>query len=665
MLIRIAFLMLIAAEISAQTLNLEWAKQIPGYESVSGNFITTDNERNVYIVGSFRGVVDVDPGVDTEYLSEGQDGMNEGEEFFIAKFDPMGNLLWTRKLGVHARIDGGLAIDSTGSVYLAGWFTYTSDFDPGPGIANLTATQGHGSMDAFVLKLSSSGDFIWVRHITGQCNESNRRIITDSVGNVYISGSTCGDAILKQGSGITITNEAEAYIVKLDPAGMFLWVKTLKGDNDAPYGVGLSLDAVGNIYVAGSFIGSVDFDPGPSTHIITSTLAYYDIFILKLSPKGNFLWVKTVIGQGGDVCRGLALDTTGNIYMTGEFSYTADFDPGPDTVTMTSYVGQGTGSYREDAFVLKLSPNGAFVWAKQMGGKLKDVGQSVALDDAGNIYTMGSYTEKGDFDPGSSEFNMTTPTSGVYLSKLTPLGDFIWAKQFEGVSSWPGCLTLDRANNICVIGSFEKTVDFDPGPEKYPLTAILYNIDAFIVKMNQGGPVLSMAAPILLQLQTTQVQGAISLKWQDKAVNETGYMILKSFNRRDWLIVDSLEANTTTYTDPSLVTDEVYYKVAAFNGAGRSDYSNTVSYVLVGIKERDSNLFGSTIYPNPTNGMVFIRTKAEKIRIRDAFGAIVFDGEWSLFKYLVPIDLRMLASGMYFVELYHSNIVEVQKIILH
>src|SRR5258705_498453 len=210
------------------------------------------------------------------------------------------------------------------------------------------------------------------------------------------------------------------FISKLDASGNFVWAKTMGGAGD-PAGTSIAIDASANVYTTGWFSGTVDFDPGSSVFNITAVAGSSDIFISKLNSSGNFVWAKA-LGGGGEGSA-LALDVSGNIYATGHFYGTTDFDPGTGTFNLTS-----SGS-TYDIFVSKLNNAGNFVWAKQIGGTSNDEGYSVATDVSGNVYIIGGFQGAVDFDPGAGTFNLTSAGAyDIFISKLDDLGNFIWAK---------------------------------------------------------------------------------------------------------------------------------------------------------------------------------------------------------------------------------------------
>jgi len=139
----------------------------------------------------------------------------------------------------------------------------------------------------------------------------------------------------------------------------FVWAKSF-GGNSNDYGFSICSDASGNVYTAGHFDGTVDFDPGPGVFNLVSTTAV-DIFITKLNSAGNLVWAKSFEGitGGNDVDFSITTDVSGNIYTTGYFNGTVDFDPGASTFTLTSVA--------DDIFISNLDASGNFIWSNNMG----------------------------------------------------------------------------------------------------------------------------------------------------------------------------------------------------------------------------------------------------------------------------------------------------------
>jgi hypothetical protein len=246
----------------------------------------------------------------------------------------------------------------------------------------------------------------------------------------------------------------------------------------------MTADPAGNLYVAGTFTNSVDFDPGPGTAVLTNT-GLSDSFLAKYTAAGALLWA----GQLDASLWGLTVDPAGAIVATGDFFGTTDFDLGPGASTLTT----GTGS---SCFVVKYTPNGGLVWAGQLGGQAASVsGQAVAVDDVGDIYVGGSQGRGiADLDPGPGTFLVenTGDRSRATVTKLTSAGDLVWARHFANdLTTSTGvvyALGVDAAHNVYAGGRFQHRVDFDPGPgTNYVTTSAASDWDAYAVQLTAGG----------------------------------------------------------------------------------------------------------------------------------------------------------------------------------
>jgi uncharacterized delta-60 repeat protein len=258
--------------------------------------------------------------------------------------------------------------------------------------------------------------------------------------------------------------QAESLASPLYASGDFLWAKRIGGESN-DYGYIITTDTNDNIYTAGVFDGTVDFDPGDGISNLTNE-GQESIFILKTDGGGNFVWVKSIGGTSYVQPREIVLDSEGNIYMTGYFQGTINFDPDTGISNLTSAGGS-------DIFVFKLDSDGNFIWAKRMGFSSHEAGFSIALDITGNIYIA------------EQESYGYSTTSLIF--KLDNNGDIVWVKGIGGMGNAASHrVTLDSNNNIFVIGDFAGTADFDPSMDIFELTSTGEN-DIFILKLDNNG----------------------------------------------------------------------------------------------------------------------------------------------------------------------------------
>ncbi len=308
-----------------------------------------------------------------------------------------------------------LDLDALGNIYTTGNFQGTVDFDPNSGTFNLTTTGNFNwRFDIFISKLDASGNFLWAKQMGGENSDKGLSLKLDALGNVYTIGAFSDTADFDPSAGVfnlISVGMDDIFISKLDPDGNFVWAKQIEG-SDAIFGLSLDIDAFGNIYTTGYFSGTADFDSGLGVVNLTST-GSYDLFISKLDAAGDFVWAKRIGDTGWETAYSINIDASGNIYTTGFFEGTVDFDPNAGIFNLISVGGR-------DIFLSKLDASGNFIWAIQMGGTSEDVGSRLTFDALGNLYISGYFTETADFDPGIGVVNLTSAGSrDIFISKLS------------------------------------------------------------------------------------------------------------------------------------------------------------------------------------------------------------------------------------------------------
>jgi len=389
---------------------------------------------------------------------------------------PVGSNVYNYPIATVADIDG--------NIYSTGYFNGTADFDPGPGIYNLTAV----GTNMFILKLDSSGNFLWAKLVGDGAGTIHCTAITlDNSRNVYVTGSFIGAIDFDPGLGVyNLSGNGmyyNSFVLKLNVTGNFLWAKNMVTDGSQDnIGESIKIDKNNNVLVGGVFGSTVDFDPGPGVINLTCP-GGIDMYILKLDNQGNFIWVKQIAGPGLEVPYSLAIDNNNNIISTGYFTSSPDFDPGSNVHDLVSVSGS------QDAFILKLDNNGNFIWTRSMGGISNECGLSIVIGANNSIYTTGYFIGTTDFDPGAGLF-VLTPYGGtdIYILKLDAGGNFVWAKQIGGISDEGGSnsIAIDGSQNIYIAGAFQLTADFDPGPGTFNYTADGKG-NTFILKLNATG----------------------------------------------------------------------------------------------------------------------------------------------------------------------------------
>lgn len=382
--------------------NFVWAKLLTSSASYTEVFgVELDNANNVYIAGNFDDVVDFDPSATVNSITPPGDVSG-----YVLKLDNNGNFVWVKTYGTANAYQGvgTLAVSGSGDCYVGGYFINTIDFDPGAGISNLTCV---GMQDAYILKLNSSGNFIYAKQIS----VDNFAILTaseiDANGNYLYGGVFSGAIDLDPGTATyaaNAPNSTNGFLAKLDNVGNFVMGQTIDGDNYCEVNA-IKIDNLQNIIVAGIFNGIYDFNPSSGVNNMTSTNGFQDAFIVKLTSVGNYVWAKQFTGSDDLIMRSMDVDAIGNVYTTGYFLGSTDFNPGT-AVNMFNVVGP------VDAFVSKLDYSGNFVSANQLGGNAEDGGFDIKLKN-NSIYSCGLFNGTADFDPSAATFNLSAASSSA------------------------------------------------------------------------------------------------------------------------------------------------------------------------------------------------------------------------------------------------------------
>jgi hypothetical protein len=435
---------------------LSWAGRIGGaLDDERGYSIAVDERGNVYTAGWFHGTADADPGPEVYRLTS-----NGNADIYVSRLDAGGGLVWARHMGGPGYdIASSIAVDRDGNTYTTGYFHETADFDPDPNaVHNLTAARSTSS--PFVAKLDGAGRFLWAKRLDGGGNS----IAVDQRGNVYLTGATAS----------LVGFNADISVIKLDTDGILVWARQMGGSYDES-GQEVATDEDGNVHVTGGFSGTADFDPGPGTFFLSTAINVPDAFVLKLDTNGEFVWAGSMGGPSPDGGISIAVDGHGNVYTTGAFQNTADFDPGPGTFHL-----QAGGA---DIYVSKLDAGGRFVWAKGLGGSQEDFGASIAVR-GGGVYTIGRFVARADFDPGPQTYELIGAFRDIFVSRLDAEGNFSWAVKMGGIDDDGGnAIAVDHQGHVHGTGYFTKTADFDPTAGVHTLTSA-GAADAFVFKLS-------------------------------------------------------------------------------------------------------------------------------------------------------------------------------------
>ncbi len=304
--------------------------------------------------------------------------------------------------------------------------------------------------------ITFSQEFNWVKTINSGSGVAGLDIAIDLDGNIFTAGEVYPDNVdFDPGADVyeIETDDRSCWIQKLDSAGNFLWAKVLHGNCVSRE---IETDIEGNVYVAGFFIGTTDFDPGPETYNITGSEPW-DMFLVKLDSDGNFEWVHNVGDASYNTISSLSVGGDG-VYLSGEFDGTIDIDPSADGVFNIS-VTVGEEDYT-DSFIRKVGFDGEFIW----GSKFNTIENSLRMkhDQEGNLFISGDFRGAIDIAPLGGEYIVTAGADGEssFLVKLDETDTFVWGTSFEySVIN----LATDTSGSVYLNGRFSGEVDMNPG----------------------------------------------------------------------------------------------------------------------------------------------------------------------------------------------------------
>ena len=334
-----------------------WIASLGGPETDQGFGIAIGNSGDVYISG---------------YATSSGAG---GPDLFIAKYNSSGVIQWQRTLGSNLTNESyGIAVDSSENVYVAGVHQFNSGYD------------------ILIAKYNSSGDVQWQRTLGTSTFQYHGKVALDPSGNLYIGGYT---------QPSSSSGDVDFIVVKYNSSGTLQWQRTI-GASSADYPGGIAVDGSGNVYVSG-YLGT------------------YNIAIVKYNTSGTLQWQRTLSGTNSDIAQGIAADSSGNTYIA---AYT-----------------RSAGAGEQDFLIAKYDTNGNIQWQRTLGGTAQDLARTIAVDNSGNVYITG-HTQNGPH--GSND---------VLIAKYNSSGTIQWQRTLggTGVDHFFGA-TTDNSGNIYFTG---------------------------------------------------------------------------------------------------------------------------------------------------------------------------------------------------------------------
>lgn len=428
--------------------------------------VVVDSVGNTYITGHFRQTVDFGGG---NITSGGH------RDIYVLKVDSTGAFVWVQTYGSTSNLaDRGLDIDidSSSNVYITGYFQGTVDFGNG----DITAS---GGSDIFVLKLDSSGAFQWVYTAGGAGNDNGKGIAVDTDGNILLTG-IFSQTVDFGGGTVSSEGEFDFFVLKLNSAGAYQWVYTAGSNNDDE-GLSIDTDSNNNSFITGYVESVIDFGVTHNFYGNSEIGPSADIFVLKLNSEGVPQWANRYGQCQTEIGNGIAVDSSGNSYITGQF-YCDNTNLGGITLTHNG----GT-----DYFVLKLNSDGVSQWAYSVGSSSTDIGYDIAIDSSGNSYTTGKFAGTINFGSESVTANVV---DDIFVLKLDSSGTFQWVYTAGGIAGTPLSsdvgygIAVDSSGNIYTAGVFIENIELTTGVNiEGEVTPGNEKFDALIFKLNSSG----------------------------------------------------------------------------------------------------------------------------------------------------------------------------------
>ena len=520
--------------------------------------------------------------------------------------------------------------------------------------------------------------FEWAKKNGGTGDERGNDLFINSGGDIITTGSFTGTADFDPGNEkfiLTSFGDEDIFIQKLDSDGNFIWALKI-GGKDVDRGMGITADNSGNIYVTGSFTGSVDFDPGEGVFELSAGNSSYS-YILKLNSSGEFNWAKKldligansiVIDEYGDVytvgysvnkvspegniewsfdpneyqstMEGFAIVAkSDHLYITGRFEGAVDFDPGVDKHMLTSRDGMGGGLWvGSDVFVLKLDYSGNLEWAKQMGGSNRDTGYGITVDNYDNVFLTGVFYDKGDFNPGLDIFELeNTGATDIFIVRLDHAGNFGWAKKIGSTSYDNGnSITVDTGSNLYITGDFNEIVDFDPGDGVFTLDGNNNgNHNQYILALNGNGDFV-WAKKGGSGSQSYVAGNSIVFDGNDK-IYTTG------------TFYENAEFDFDNASSTLISSGQGDIFISKLSVSGMPDILPTEIEPTILSLNSNSNIDETSIYPNPAIDVVYFDSweLINKVKIISMEGKVI--SEVTLTKN--NLNISQLRDGNYFLKL--------------
>lgn len=407
-----------------------WTQPAGGTSSEHSFALASDQEGNIYVTGGFQQGATFDK----ESLSPSGD-----TDIFLAKYSPTGKLIWIKQAGSPYRTNNTLTEYGTDVMVVDDQYVYVS------GIFRRTATFEHkeitsvGQDDIFLAKYSLDGQLLWVKSAGGVSEDVPHAMTHDQKGNVYLTGYFQHTATFSPRHSVSAQNASEFFITKYAPDGRVVWVNHSASDRSTQ---GKAIACVGNhLYVAGNFSGDVSI-----RNYRLSSGDDADIFLAQYDLDGQQKWIQQIGGPGEENINAMVVQDD-YLYFTGSFTKHLSYN---DTIL------ESKG--KTDILLGKYSTSGQPIWLTSAGGSQMDEGNSLVLDESGNVMMTGSFQPKADI---AREAMYGQGFTDILIASYEPEGRLQWHKSIGGKGKDIGIDILSQRDEIILTGSFWEEASLD------------------------------------------------------------------------------------------------------------------------------------------------------------------------------------------------------------
>lgn len=486
-----------------------WSKSFGGISFDFAKSMDVDDQGDIHVLSTFYGTVDLDPG-DESFTVQGYNVDN----IAIQKFNGNGEIIWIDVILSEYLLEcSEIVTDNQSNVYIIGNFDNQVDFNPGL-LTHFAASTG--SADAFILKLNSQGDFDWVKTYQSEESISITDIALDSNEDLLICGVFSGTVDLDPGTEVdsyTCIGSINSFIQKLNNDGVVQWTQILETEGSTKAN-DISSNSNSNVVVSGSFDDLTDFDPSSESENITPTGSGISAFLLSLTELGEFDFVNTLESTISAAYSDVKCNSSSDIYLTGFFYGTSDFNPGENEENQTVEV--------TSTFIQKITENGSFEWVKILYGDENSAssGFSIELDNEENILITGDFGGPVDFDPNSGIINLNYLLNNVYVLSLNEEGEYISAYSLSSTSNcYVGDVGVSPSNEVYALGSFTDSVNVNFSDVSQYLVSNGF-IDVIIIKIGYSLDVSNKASELKINVYPNPTSDIIFINnFENKSLN--------------------------------------------------------------------------------------------------------------------------------------------------